>query len=120
MIKSLGVKLEGMERSIGILEGESMDKDGVIRHLSERLQQQNRVNEELQQRIEGMDMNSRLSSLIFTREEFATYSRNADMEEVMVRVLNERILDLNMTRDAVHAAHKLQNDSKVICSLTKV
>ena len=119
LIRSLEVKLEGMERRIGILEGESMDKDAVIRQLSERLQQQTRVNEELQQRIEDMDMNSRLSSLIFTCEEFATHPRNADMEEVLVRVLNERIPGLNMNTDAVHAAHKLQNDNKVICRFNK-
>ena len=73
----------------------------------------------MQQRLEDIDLNSRMSSLILTCEEFAKHPRNKDIEQVVVKVLNERVAGLNMPTDAVHAAHKLQNDSKVICRFVK-
>ena len=119
LMKSLEMKLEGLERRIGIIEGECMDKDETICQLTDQLQQQTKVNEELQQRLEDIDLNGRLSSLILTCEDFARHNRNDDIERKVVNVLNERIPDLNMTTADVHAAHKLQNDNKVICKFVK-
>ena len=96
-----------------------MEKDGTIRRLSEQLQHQCQLSGELQQRLEDMDANRRLSSLIFSCDDFTRLSRNADIEPAVVNILNDRIPDLKLTTDAIQAAHKLQNDNKVICKFVK-
>lgn len=119
VIRTLEAKLDSMERRITILESECMEKDGKIQQLSRQLDQQVRVNEELDSRLEEMDMNGRLSSLILCCEAFTSHPRNADIEQLVVTVLNERVTNLKMTRADLQAAHKLQNDSKVICKFVK-
>ena len=60
-----------------------------------------------------------MSSLILSCESFASHPRNADIEQLVVSVLNERVSGLNLTKDDLQAAHKLQNDTKVICKFVK-
>ena len=119
VIRTLEAKLESMERRLTILESECMDKDGQIQHLSTQLQQQVKVNEELDVRLEELDTNGRLSSLILTCEAFTPHPRNADIEQLVVTVLNERVSGLHMSKSDLQAAHKLQNDGKVICKFVK-
>ena len=119
VIRTLEAKLESMEKRISILESECMKKDEKIGQLSKQLEQQGKMNEEMDTRLEEMDMNRRLSSLILSCEAFTSHPRNADIEQLVVSVLNERVAGLNMTKADVQAAHKLQNDSKVICRFVK-
>ena len=119
VIRSIESKLDGMERRLNILEGECMEKDREIQQLSTQLQQQVKVNEELEARLEEMDNNGRLSSLILTCDAFASHPRNADIEQLVVAVLNERVVGLNMSKSDLQAAHKLQSDAKVICKFVK-
>ena len=119
VIRTLETKLEGMERRLTVLESECMDKDGRILELSRQLKRQTKVNEELETRLEELDMNGRLSSLILSCDAFKTHPRSADIEQLVVSVLNERVSGLTLTTADLQAAHKLQSDSKVICKFAK-
>ena len=119
LMKSLEMKLEGFEKRIAMLEGECMDKDITIKQLSDRLQEQIKANEETQQRLEEIDSNRRLSSLVLSCEDFVSHPRGENIEHLVVKVLNDRIPNLAVTVADVHAAHKLQDDRKVICKFVK-
>ena len=119
LMKSLELKLEGFEKRIAMLEGECMDKDITIKQLSDRLQEQIKANEETQQRLEEIDSNRRLSSLVLSCEDFVSHPRGENIEHLVVKVLNDRIPNLAVTVADVHAAHKLQDDRKVICKFVK-
>ena len=60
---SVEAKFERLEWRITILESESMSKDIEINALAGRLEQQCRINHEMQEQIEGMDINGRMASL---------------------------------------------------------
>ena len=119
VIRTLEAKLDSMERRLTVLEGECMEKDCRIQQLSKQLDQQVRVNEELESRLEELDMNGRLSSLIFTCDAFKSHPRNENIEQLVVTVLNQRVRGLTLTTADLQTAHKLQNDSKVICKFVK-
>ena len=61
------------------------------------LERQVRVNEDLESRLEELDMNGRLSSLILTCDAFRSHPRSADIEQEVVTVLNKRVSGFNMT-----------------------
>ncbi|KAF0291600.1 hypothetical protein FJT64_010345 [Amphibalanus amphitrite] len=119
VIRALEAKLESVERRLNMLEGECMEKDCKIQQLSKQLDQQVRANEELDSRLEELDMNGRLSSLILACDAFKAHPRSASVEQLVVTVLNQRVPGLSVTTADLQAAHKLQNDSKVFCKFTK-
>ena len=119
IIKTLENRLDSMEKRVALLEGECMDKDTTIERLTCQLHQQTMANEELDARLEELDNNGRLSSLILTCETFVSHPRNEDIEQLVVSVLNQRIDGLNLSKSDLHVAHKLQNDAKVICKFVK-
>ena len=119
VITTLEAKLNTMERRLAVVEGENMEKECNIQQLSKQLQDQVRINEAMDERLEELDMNGRLSSLILTSPAFTSHPRNSDIEQLTATVINERIPGLNMTKSDLQAAHKLQNDNKVICKFVK-
>ena len=119
VIRTLEAKLDSMERRLTVLEGECMEKDCRIQQLSKQLDQQVREKEELESRLEELDMNGRLSSLILTCDVFKSHPRSANIEQLVVTVLNQRVRGITLTAADLQAAHKLQNDSKVICKFVK-
>ena len=119
VISAFEAKFESMGRRLSILESEVMDKDNEIQRLGYQLAHQIQVNESLQAQVESMDVNRRLASLIFTCDDFGRRSAGEDMEEKVVRLLNERIQGLSLTSSDIHAAHRLQRDDKVIVKFTK-
>ena len=119
VISAFEAKFESMERRLSILESEVMDKDNEIQRLGNQLAHQIQVSESLQAQVESMDINRRLASLIFTCDDFGRRSAGEDIEEKVVRLLNERIQGLNLTPSDIHAAHRLQRDDKVIVKFMK-
>ena len=116
---TLEVKCEKIDKRLDLLESEAMDRDAEMRRLNEKLACQSRINAELLERIEGIDLNRRLASLILTSDEFSHREQNEDIEKKIVRVLNERIPNLSLTTSDIHAAHRLQRDDKVIVKFVK-
>ena len=119
IIKALENRLDSMEKNVSMLEGECMEKDLTSRRLTSQLNQQAKANEELDARLEKMDNNGRLSSLILTCETFAPHPRSEDIEQLVVSELNRRIAGLNVSKSDLQVAHKLQNATKVICKFVK-
>ena len=119
VIKAFEAKFDGMEKRLQQLEGEAMDKDMQIDRLGKQLSEQLKVSEDLQARVEAIDLNRRLSSLILTCDEFGRRSINENIEETVVKILNERISGLALTTTDIQVAHRLQRDNKVICKFAK-
>ena len=112
-------KFEVLERRVSILEGECFDKDEEIRHLKNRLERQDRAIEDLQQCVEGIDANRRLSSLILTCDDFIASSPNEDIEEKAAQVITKRLPQIQMSAADIQAAHRLQGKNKVIVRFIK-
>lgn len=119
MMKVMEAKFASMERRVQFLESQDMMKDERIKKLETQLVQQEQTNEDLHNQIEDMDMNRRMATLILTCDDFAVQPRHQDIEPAVVKVLNDRIHGLNMSTADIHAAHKLQNDDRVICKFGK-
>ena len=115
----LSAKIDSLQQRISVLEGECMDKDAIIDRLSDQLERQDRVLEDLQERIEGIDANRRLSSIILTCEDFSVVTPNEDIEEKAIQVIKKRLPDLNIVAGDIQAAHRLQGNSKVIVRFVK-
>ena len=119
VINTFENKFERIEKRLSVLESESMEKDVQIQQLGEQLARQTKINSDLQAQVDGIDINRRLSTLIFTCDDFGKRSANEDIEKVLVDLLNERITDLNLSVTDIHAAHRLQRDDKVIAKFVK-
>ena len=107
-----------LERRVSILEGDCMDKEAEILRLNQRLQHQEKAMEDLYQRVEGIDANRRLSSLILACEEFVSCPEE-DIENKVTEVINTRLPKIQMTVNDIQAAHKLQGKNKVIVKFMK-
>ena len=118
IISAIDAKIDILERRVSILEGESMDKGEEIRRLHYQLEQQGRALEELQLRVEGIDSNRRLSSLILTCEDFAVCP-DEDIEEKVTQTVNKRLQKIKMTVADIQVAHRLQGKNKVIVRFVK-
>ena len=119
IIKAFEAKFEQMERRVSCLESDLMDKDIQIRQLNEQLSQQTQINSSLQAQVESIDLNRRLSSLIFTCEDFGPRAVEDRVEEKIVQLLNNRIQGLRLTSSDIQAAHRLQRDDKIIVKFVK-
>ncbi|KAF0289904.1 hypothetical protein FJT64_011908 [Amphibalanus amphitrite] len=96
-----------------------MDKDAEISRLNERLEQRGKALEDLQARVEGIDANRRLSSLILTCEDFIASNPDEDIEEKAVQVIKRRLPNINISGADIQAAHRLQGKNKVIVRFVK-
>ncbi|KAF0306437.1 hypothetical protein FJT64_002467 [Amphibalanus amphitrite] len=119
VINAFEAKFERMERRLSVLESESMDKEIEIQRLGDELAHQIRINTDLQAQVESIDLNRRLASLILTCVDFGKRAVNENIEQIVVRILNERIPGLDLTTADIHAAHRLQRDDKVIVKFAK-
>lgn len=113
VIAAIEAKFAQMEKRVEILESENLEKHVEIETLRKNVAEQKRINAELTERIDGIDMNRRLSSLILTCNEFKSKSSAAEVTESAVRVLNNRLPELNASVDDIQVAHKLQREDKV-------
>ena len=118
VISAIDAKIDILERRVSILEGECMDRGEEIRRLHERLEQQGRAMEELQSRVEGIDANRRLSSLILACEDFSTCP-DEDIEERVAQVVRKRLPKIQITAADIQVAHRLQGRNKVIVRFVK-
>ena len=57
--------------------------------------------------------------MILTCGEFGRRSADENIEEAVVKILNERISGLALTAADIQVAHRLQRDNKVICKFVK-
>ncbi|XP_043218363.1 uncharacterized protein LOC122379868 [Amphibalanus amphitrite] len=119
VISAFEAKFDRLEKRISILEGEEMNRDIEIRRLSEQLEMQVHVNIELQKQVESMDMNGRMTSLIFTCSDFGKRRPNEEIEQQVVDVINKRDPDIRLTAADLQTAHRLQGDDKVIVKFAK-
>ena len=119
VISAFNERIDVLERRVSILESECFDKDQIIHGLKDRLECQGRVIDDLQQRVEGMDANRRLSSLILACDDFVASSPGENIEERAVQVITKRLPSVHMTVADVHAAHRLQGKNKVIVQFVK-
>ena len=119
VIKALEARFAQQERRIEILEAECFDKDATIRQLNQEVRSQRQEVDALKDKIDGIDMNRRLSSLILTCEEFGQRSSGENIEVMTVRVLNKRFPDVNLTTADIQAAHRLPGNGKVIAMFVR-
>ena len=119
IINAFEAKFERIERRLDVLESEAVSRELEIQRLGTRLADQIQVNNDLRAQVESMDINRRLASLIFTCDDFGQRAVNEDIEDKLVRLLNNRIQGLNLTTSDIHAAHRLQRDDKVIAKFVK-
>ena len=70
--------------------------------------------EALKEKVNGIDMNRRMSSLILTCEEFDQRKQDEDIEMIVAHVLNKRFPDIKLSKADIQVAHRLQGKSKVI------
>ena len=119
VIATLEARFEHLEKRIEVVEHECMEKDLRISALSEQLESQMKVNASLQEQIESIDNNRRLSSLILTCREFERRSKNEDVEAMVVQALNRRFPQLSLSETDIQVAHRLQNESKLYVKFVK-
>ena len=114
LVAALETRFEKMEKRIALLEGECMDKDKEMKAINKQLQAQININNRLQEQVESMDVNRRLSTLVLTCDDFKERHHNEDIERRAIDVINKRYSNINLTVADVEVAHRLQGDSKVI------
>ena len=119
IVTALETRFGKMEKRIALLEGECMDKDKEMKALNKQLQAQININNRLQEQVESMDVNRRLSTLVLTCDDFKERHHNEDIERRAVDVINKRYSNINLTVSDVEVAHRLQGDSKVIIKFQK-
>lgn len=114
VIAALDAKFAQLSKRLDIVESECIEKDLEIKKLNAAVAEQKKENADLRERLEGIDLNRRLSSLIITCDDFGPRAQNEDIERRTVEVLNRRLPDLNLTMADIQVAHRLQNNNKVI------
>ena len=119
LVAALETRFEKMEKRIALLEGECMDKDKEMKAINKQLQAQININNRLQEQVESMDVNRRLSTLVLTCDDFKERHHNEDIERRAIDVINKRYSNINLTVADVEVAHRLQGDSKVIMKFQK-
>ena len=108
-----------MEKRLDLLEADSMKKDQIIKKLQDQIITQKKENDELKDRLNGIDHNRRLSSLILTSEEFTLRQPGEDMELRAVELLNRRLPGLGLSTRDIQICHRLQGDNKCIIKFFK-
>ena len=103
-VAAFEAKFEHLEKRISVLECEGMSRENELQRVKDELEKQIAVNRELQQEVENIDMNGRLSSLILTCSEFEVRHQEEDIEERVVDLLNRRFTDLKLTAADLHVA----------------
>ena len=119
VITAFNAKFEALERRIGILEGENFIKDQEMEQLRVKLAAEKDKVSKLEEQVESIDMNRRLSCLILTCNDFRKKRENENIVEMAVKVLNERIAGLDLTEADLSTAHRLQADDKVIAKFVR-
>ena len=119
VIAAIEARFAQFERRLDILETESFEKDLTIQRLQGEMTTLSKVNMEMKEQLEGIDMNRRLSSLILTCDDFRNRSQNEDMEMKVVQVLNKRLPKLDLAIGDIQVAHRLQSNNKVIVKFLK-
>ena len=119
VIAAFDAKFAQLSKRLDIVESECVEKDFEIKRLKASVAAQEKENTELTERLEGIDLNRRLSSLILTSDDFGPRAPNEDIEERSVQVLNNRFPDLKLTTADLQVAHRLQSDNKVIVKFGK-
>ena len=112
-------RLQHFEMRLEQLEGELMDRDLEIRRLKDQLEARDSAFEQLNQRVENMDANRRLSSLILTCDDFRRRDDSEDIDELVVEVLRRRLPDINVATTDIQVAHRLPANNKVIVKFLK-
>lgn len=119
VIQVLEAKFAHCERRLEMLEAENMEKDLVIKKLSDEVAAQKAQNLDLKERVAAMDANRRLSSLILACDDFGTRENGEDIVEKSVKVLNRHLEGLDLKSEDIQAAHRLQEDKKVIVKFVR-
>ena len=119
IIEALEARFAHQERRIEILESECHEKDVTIIQMRQEMATQSKEIESLRERIDGIDMNRRLSSLILTCDEFGQMTQSEDIELMTVRVINRRFPDMKLTTSDLQIAHRLPGRNKVIAKFVK-
>ena len=114
VITALEKKFAQLERRVEILESENFEKDATVAKLSRELETERMLSRELAERIESMDANRRLSSLILTCSDFGKRLVGENIIEKSMDVLNKRFGGLELSADEIQVAHRLENEQKVI------
>ena len=78
-VAAFEAKFEHLEKRISVLECEGMSRENELQRVKDELEKQIAVNRELQQQVENIDMNGRLSSLILTCSEFEVRHQEEDI-----------------------------------------
>lgn len=119
VIAAFDAKLERLDGRLSTLEAQVLDREDEIQQLKVQMGKQHQAMEELQERVEGMDMNRRSSNLILTCDDFAAQPPDVDAEEMVVQTLCRRLPGFRMTVADVQVAHRLETSNKVIVRFMK-
>ncbi|KAF0311940.1 hypothetical protein FJT64_017256 [Amphibalanus amphitrite] len=117
IIETLEKRLAQQERRIEILEAECQETDVMM--IRREMTSQKEETRELKEKVDGINRNRRMSSLIITCEEFGDRKPGEDIELMTVQALNKRFPDLKLTTGDIQVAHRLQGNGKVIAKFVK-
>lgn len=119
VITAFNSKFDAMERRLSILEAENVEKDKEISQLKSKLSSQESKMKDLEEQVESMDNNRRLSCLTFTCRDFEAKHREENLHERLVETLNRRLPNLRLTETDLSIVHRLPSDSKVIAKFVR-
>ena len=119
VIASFEARFGNLERRLDMMESENMDKDMEIKQLKEQVGLQERSIKELHDRLEGLDANRRISTLILACDDFNGREQGEDVEEMVVQALSRRYPKLKVSSQDIQDAHRLQANNKIIVKFVK-
>ena len=119
VVRALEAKFEHFERRIEIVETECYEKDLTIQKLQGDVAVLLKERKEMEERIEGIDMNRRLSALVLTCDDFPSRSLSEDVELMAVQALTRRLPELELSVGDIQVAHRLQKNNKIYVKFLK-
>ena len=114
VISALDKKFAQLQQRIEILESEKFERDQTVDKLARALDEEKAKNRDMAERLESIDANRRLSSLILTCNEFGLRTAGENIIQMAVDALNKRMADLDLKCEEIQGAHRLEDDHKVI------
>ena len=119
LINTFSEKFEGLQKRLEIVESEIMTKDQEVTRLKDMLSKQEQIINQLQDQVEGIDSNRRLSCLILSCADFKRRQDNERWVERATEALNRRIPGLDLDPNELSTAHRLPSDGRVIIKFVR-
>ena len=118
-LEKLEIRLKSFESRLEIVEHDTFEATSRSENAEREVARLTKENVSLKEQINAMDINQRLDSLILKCDEFGRRSLNEDIGEKTCHILNARFEWLNLSKDDLQVAHRLQAENTVICKFVR-